>query len=44
MTGKADFTEEEWARLKRGPFVAGMSISLSDPAARSSSSRRPRRP
>src|SRR4051812_16093121 len=31
MTGKADFTEEEWARLKRGPFVAGMAISLSDP-------------
>jgi hypothetical protein len=31
MTGKADFTEEEWARLKRGPFVAGMAISLADP-------------
>jgi hypothetical protein len=31
MTGKADFTEEEWTRLKRGPFVAGMAISLSDP-------------
>jgi hypothetical protein len=31
MTGKADFTEEEWARLKRAPFVAGMAISLSDP-------------
>src|SRR4051812_32688728 len=31
MTGKADFTEEEWTRLKRGPFIAGMAISLSDP-------------
>ena len=31
MTGKADFTEEEWTRLKRAPFVAGMAISLSDP-------------
>ena len=31
MTGKADFTEEEWARLKRAPFVAGMAISLADP-------------
>jgi hypothetical protein len=31
MTGKADFSEEEWTRLKRGPFVAGMAISLADP-------------
>ena len=31
MTGKADFTEDEWARLKRAPFVAGMAISLADP-------------
>jgi hypothetical protein len=31
MTGKADFTEEEWARLKRAPFIAGMAISISDP-------------
>jgi hypothetical protein len=31
MTGKADFTDEDWARLKRGPFIAGMAISLSDP-------------
>jgi hypothetical protein len=31
MTGKADFTEDEWTRLKRAPFVAGMAISLSDP-------------
>jgi len=31
MTTKADVTEEEWARLKRAPFVAGMAISLADP-------------
>jgi len=31
MTAKADFTDEEWTRLKRAPFVAGMAISLSDP-------------
>ena len=31
MTSKADFTEEEWARLKRAPFVAGLAISLADP-------------
>ena len=31
MTGKADFSEDEWTRLKRGPFVAGMAISLADP-------------
>jgi hypothetical protein len=31
MTSKADFTEEEWVRLKRAPFVAGMAISLADP-------------
>jgi hypothetical protein len=31
MTSKADFTAEEWTRLKRAPFVAGMSISLADP-------------
>lgn len=31
MTGKAEFTDEEWTRLKRAPFVAGMAISLSDP-------------
>jgi hypothetical protein len=31
MTGKDDFTDEEWTRLKRAPFVAGMAISLSDP-------------
>ena len=31
MATKADFGEEEWTRLKRGPFVAGMAISLADP-------------
>ena len=31
MTSKADYTDEEWARLKRAPFVAGMAISLADP-------------
>jgi hypothetical protein len=31
MTTKADFTDEEWARLERAPVVAGMAISLADP-------------
>jgi hypothetical protein len=31
MTSKADFTDEEWTRLKRAPFVAGLAISLADP-------------
>jgi hypothetical protein len=31
MTTKADFTEEEWARLARAPLVAAMAISLADP-------------
>jgi hypothetical protein len=31
MTGRADFTDEEWARLERAPLVAGMAISLADP-------------
>ena len=31
MASKNDFTEDEWARLKRAPFVAGMAISLADP-------------
>jgi hypothetical protein len=31
MATKADFTEEEWTRLKRGPFIAGLAISLADP-------------
>jgi hypothetical protein len=31
MTTKSDFTEEEWVRVRRAPFVAGMAISLADP-------------
>jgi len=31
MATKDDFTEEEWTRLKRGPFIAGMAISIADP-------------
>jgi hypothetical protein len=31
MTSKTDFGEEEWTRVKRAPFVAGMAISLADP-------------
>ena len=31
MTSKADFSEDEWTRLKRAPFVAGMAITLADP-------------
>jgi hypothetical protein len=31
MTTKADFTDEEWARLERAPIVAGMAITLADP-------------
>ena len=31
MTAKADYTDEEWVRLRRAPFVAGMAISIADP-------------
>ena len=31
MTSKSDFTDEEWARVRRAPFVAGLAISLADP-------------
>jgi hypothetical protein len=31
MTPKDAFTDEEWTRLKRAPFIAGMAISLADP-------------
>jgi hypothetical protein len=31
MTTKTDFSDEEWTRVKRAPFVAGMAISLADP-------------
>ena len=28
---KSDFTDEEWTRVVRAPFVAGLAISLADP-------------
>ena len=31
MTTKSDFTDDEWTRVVRAPFVAGMAISLADP-------------
>ena len=31
MTMKSDFTEEEWTRVVRAPFVAGLAITLADP-------------
>jgi hypothetical protein len=31
MTTKAVFSEDEWNRLKRGPFIAGLAISIADP-------------
>jgi hypothetical protein len=31
MTAKSDFTEEEWAVLRRSPMVAAMAISFADP-------------
>jgi hypothetical protein len=31
VTKKSDFAEEEWARIVRAPFVAGLAISLADP-------------
>lgn len=31
MTAQAEFTEEEWARVRRAPMVAGMAITLADP-------------
>ncbi|MCY4727391.1 hypothetical protein NYO98_13970 [Nocardioides sp. STR2] len=31
MTTKSDFSEEEWTRILRAPFVAGLAISLADP-------------
>ena len=31
MTTKSDFSEDEWTRVVRAPFVAGMAISLADP-------------
>jgi hypothetical protein len=31
MTTKGDFTDEEWVRVRRAPFVAGLAISMADP-------------
>jgi hypothetical protein len=31
VTDKAAFSEEEWSRVKRAPWVAGMAISFADP-------------
>lgn len=31
VTTKRDFSEEEWSRIVRAPFVAGLAISLADP-------------
>jgi hypothetical protein len=31
MTSKQDFTDQEWTRIRRAPFVAGVAISLADP-------------
>lgn len=31
MTAKSDFSEEEWTRIVRAPFVAGLAITLADP-------------
>ena len=31
MTTKSAFTEEEWAMVRRAPFVAGLAISMADP-------------
>ena len=31
MTTKSDFSEDEWSRIVRAPFVAGLAISLADP-------------
>jgi hypothetical protein len=31
VTKKADYSEDEWATLRRAPMVAGMAITLADP-------------
>lgn len=31
MSTKPDYTDEEWAALRRAPIVAGMAITLADP-------------
>lgn len=31
MTSKGDYTDQEWIRLRRAPFVAGMAITIAAP-------------
>jgi hypothetical protein len=31
VTTKSDFSEDEWDRIVRAPFVAGLAVSLADP-------------
>jgi len=31
VTTKSDFPDDEWSRIVRAPFVAGLAISLADP-------------
>jgi hypothetical protein len=31
MTTKADYAHDDWLRLRRAPFIAGMAISIADP-------------
>jgi hypothetical protein len=31
LTSKASFTDDEWQRVLRAPFVAGMAITIADP-------------
>jgi hypothetical protein len=31
MTSKTDFTDQEWERVRRAPFIAGLAVSLADP-------------
>ena len=40
MTSKASFTDDEWQRVLRAPFVAGMAITIADPGGLSRSRRR----
>lgn len=39
VTTKSDFSEEEWSRIMRAPFLAGLAISLADPSGRIEASR-----
>lgn len=31
MSARADYTEDEWATLRRAPLVAGLAVTLADP-------------